>query len=192
MVALLAGWLALPGGRPGADPEPAPLPGEAVAAVIAEREPISSSRWQETSSDGLTIPELRIDAPLVPASRKGPEVAVPDDPAVLGLSTSGAAPCSEEGTALVVGHVSSRGTKGALWPLVAVRSGTSLEVRCPDGSVGRYRASGSATATPKDRLDPGLDTATGPHRLVVVTCGGPVLPSGHYRDNVIAVFVRTP
>ena len=45
-----------------------------------------------------------------------------------------------------------------------------------------------AAEMPKDELPTDIFNASGERRLVVVTCGGPVMANGHYRDNVIVSF----
>lgn len=171
--------------------EPGPLPGDSsVSEAIATLPPVPEP--EQLTADSLSIPSLKIQAPIVPVTIANPdavvrEVPVPDDPATVGMSTAGAQPCAAEGTTLIVGHVSSHGVRGALWPLAGVTEGTELFVRCPAGDLATYRAVAVPATPTKARLDPGVDTASGPHRLVVVTCGGPVV-KGRYRDNVVAIF----
>lgn len=163
---------------------PAPLPGDAGLPT-----PVATARVARTlPADHLSIPALSIEAPLVRVSVDGLKFPVPPDPATIGLSTSGAAVCARQGITLLAGHVSSYGTKGALWPLAAVQKGVRLFIYCPDGKLATYQAISAPEVIAKDELDPDLNTTIGRPRLVLITCGGPVLPSGHYRDNVVASF----
>ena len=44
----------------------------------------------------------------------------------------------------------------------------------------------------KDALPADIYSLKGRARLVLVTCGGPFIPSkGHYRDNIVVTAVRT-
>lgn len=179
-----------PAGQEPAAPPGDPAPVGAVDELSAPTEP------EQLPPDTLAIPSLGIRAQIVPVTilnprSQVPEVPVPEDPASVGISTAGAQPCARQGTTLLVGHVARYRVKGALWPLAGVESGTELFLRCGDGSVATYRAAGPPAVRDKRELDPGINSATGPHRLVVVTCGGPVLPDGHYRDNVVATFMPT-
>lgn len=178
--------LVIVGFRPVVDPAqaPAPLPGDAglPTPVVTARPPAG------LAGDHLSIPALGVEAQLVPVVVDGLRFPVPSDPATVGISTSGAAACSPHGITLLAGHVSSYGVKGALWPLAAVHRGVELYIHCPDGSLATYRAMSAPEVIDKAELDPGLNTKVGNPRLVVVTCGGPVLPNGHYRDNVVASF----
>lgn len=171
---------------PQADPwqAPAPLPGDSALPTPAT----TVAAPQKMAADHVAIPALGIEAPLVPVTVSGLRFPVPQDPATVGLSTSGAPACAEHGITLLAGHVSSYGTKGALWPLAAVRRGVELYIHCADGSLATYEAVSTPEVIAKDELDPDLNTSIGNPRLVVITCGGPVLPSGHYRDNVVASF----
>lgn len=166
--------------------ESAPLPGdEELPAVIAERAPVTDA---PPAADTIRIPALRIEARVVPTAVRAGQVAVPSDPAVVGLAESGAGLCSEAGTALLVGHVVNGSVRGALWPLAATKPGMLLRVGCADGRTRTYRAAGTAVVVPKGTLPTALATIEGPPGVAIVTCGGPVGADGHYVDNVLVTF----
>lgn len=184
-----AGWAMLSGFQQVPAAEPGPHPGDPqLARAIATRAPVAEP--DQLPFDALTIPALKIRATMVEVTITDHNFPVPADPATVGISSTGAALCAARGTTLVAGHVFNRGVQGALWPLAAVKKGAKLHVHCPDGSLATYRATGTPTTPEKQDLDPGLDTTGGPHRLIVITCGGPVMANGHYRDNVVAEFTR--
>lgn len=154
----------------------------------AEPTPAAPSMATDDGSQRLLIDDLGVAAELVPGGIADGELVLPDDPAVLALSTAGADPCTNtEGTVLVSGHVASHGVKGALWPLAQARAGTIATITCPGGRPSRWRAV-RAWQSAKADLDQSVFDTGGSRRLVVITCGGPVLTSGHYRDNVIVEF----
>lgn len=188
-LAVAAGWAMLSGFHQVPAAEPGPHPGDPhLARAIATRAPVGEP--DQLPIDALSIPALKIRATMVAVTITDHDFPVPADPATVGISTTGAPLCAVRGTTLVAGHVASRGVQGALWPLAAVRKGALLHVHCADGSLATYQATGTPTTPLKQDLDPALDTTRGPHRLVVVTCGGPVMANGHYRDNVVAEFTR--
>jgi sortase (surface protein transpeptidase) len=139
------------------------------------------------AADMLTIPDLKITAALVPGRVAADTLQIPSDPAKATLWTDGGQPCGTEGTVLIAGHVISYGTEGALWSLHQVQPGVQAFVTCSDGTVTSWYAV-SAETLPKDDLPPAVFQRKGHRQLVVVTCGGPLLKTGHYRNNVIVRF----
>ena len=127
-----------------------------------------------------------IDAPLLPGTVVGGSLQLPNDPAQLTLYSDGGQPCGPKGTVLISGHVSSHGTRGALWQLAGLAPYTAARVTCADGTESLWRLV-EMQVVPKEDLPADVFDADGQLRLVVVTCGGPVI-GNHYRDNVIAVF----
>lgn len=183
--AMLSGFQQVPAAEPGPHPGDPQL-ARAIATMATVGEP------DQLPTDALSIPALKIQATMIAVTITDHDFPVPADPARVGISTTGAALCAARGTTLVAGHVVNHKVMGALWPLAALRKGVKLFVHCPDGSLATYQATGTPTTPRKQELDPGLDTTSGPHRLIVITCGGPVMADGHYRDNVVAEFTRGP
>ena len=117
------------------------------------------------------------------------QMELPADPSQVGWYRFGALPGDPEGSAVLGGHVDSvRYGTGPLARLAQVREGARVMVTSGEGQRLAYRVTSveriSKAALPVDRLfDP-----TGPHRLVIVTCGGRYLPeAGGYEDNIVVI-----
>ncbi|WP_363321348.1 class F sortase [Saccharomonospora sp.] len=95
---------------------------------------------------------------------------------------------AERGVSLVAGHVSWHGTTGPFAVLWDSRVGDEVTVRDPEGDTWVYRVVAVETLD-KDELGtqaPELFSQDGPHRLVLVTCGGDYLGgTDGYSDNHI-------
>lgn len=187
--------------------EPRPAPAHVNAPAVAIPPTIATDRGVDTEADvvaaleppvppapaevgpRLAIAALGISAPLREVGVSGSELEIPDDPAEVGLWRGGAMPGDETGTVLVSGHVSWNGERGALWTLAASSPGDTIQLVRDDGQVSGWRVT-SISRLPRDADHPELFTSSGIHRLVVVTCGGPVV-DGHYRDLVVVEALRT-
>ncbi|MGW9478351.1 class F sortase [Saccharomonospora azurea] len=94
----------------------------------------------------------------------------------------------DRGAALVSGHVNWHGDTGPFAALLRLSAGDEVTVRDADGRTWTYRVDAAAMLH-KDDLGayaPELFAQDGPHRLVLVTCGGDYLGgSGGYSDNYI-------
>lgn len=149
---------------------PSAQPDPATAAPVA-------------SHPQLRISRLGIAAPLDPVGTVGNEVEIPDDPSRVGHWVHGALPDDTAGTVLVTGHVTWNGQRGALWPLASARTGDLVEIDDTVGGSSHWIVTG-VTTLPRDAEHPDLFSTEGNHRLVVVTCGGPIV-AGQYRDLVV-------
>lgn len=159
-------------------------------AVFADAPPpalASTTRGELPPANTLSIPALGISAPLVAGRVSAGSLEIPSDPTRVTLWTGGGRPCGRTGTVLVAGHVSSFGTRGALWNLHRVTPATIAQLTCPDRTVTTWYANRTQIVH-KDALPSQVYAPEGDRRLVVVTCGGPLLDSGHYRDNVLVWF----
>jgi hypothetical protein len=187
----LVGWGLFP------PPEAAPLPAPfTVAPGSPQGLEDPSGNTPASSAMGanmLLIPSLSVYAPLVPggitASGGGRTLQIPDDPGRLTLFDEGAAVCDRAGTVLVAGHVSSHGVHGALWPLSRIAPRAAVYLTCTDGSVVEWEVV-AVHVNPKADLPQDIFTSTGTVRAEIITCGGPVMPDGHYRDNVRVELAR--
>jgi hypothetical protein len=178
-------------------PAAAPLPQRVFAGITAHHgltQPVpkaqaTAATRPQPATDQLRpqrvyLPELGIDAPWVPEPLTAATLAVPSDVHVLGLSRAGGSPDGTGGTVMLDGHVNYVGQgPGALSPLYLAQPGQLVILTDPAGRVSRWRISGLADPLKND-LDPGLFTATGSRRLVLITCGGRVT-SGQYDRNVV-------
>lgn len=170
--------------QPGPAPEPTPFTVSGQVADPAEALVRDEQSAPQLAPDRLAIPSLGIEAPLVPGTISRRSLEIPDDPATLTLYEGGGEPCGTTGTVLAAGHVVSRGTRGALWPLHRIEPRATAWLSCGDGALTTWRVVGVEVTRKRD-LPQDVFDRSGPRRLVVVTCGGPVMPDGHYRDNVI-------
>ncbi|GAB3819657.1 class F sortase [Tessaracoccus terricola] len=171
--------------RADAAPPPVTSPTGMVAPVVTSAAP--EPEQQQPDGPRLRLAALGISAPLQEVGVEGSELEIPADPTRVGMWRGGARPGDDAGTVLVSGHVSWDGRRGALWELAAATPGQEVQLVTPAGSTSTWRV----TAVERLRRDadhPELFTTSGPHRLVVVTCGGPVV-DGHYRDLVAVVAV---
>lgn len=133
----------------------------------------------------LTVPAIGVSAPVREVGVSEGELEIPGDPAEVGIWRGGASPGDDSGTVLVTGHVSWDGQRGALWRLAATSPGDAVQLTDPAGGTSHWRVD-SVTSVPRDADHPDLFTRDEEHRLVVVTCGGPLV-GGHYRDLVVVV-----
>jgi len=170
---------------PAAHPEwldaapPAAAPGAEPATPVTPAEPI----W-------LSLPGQSVEAPVVAVGLEADgELAVPEDPRVLGWWRGGAHPSAARGTVVIDGHVDARGIgAGALFRLADLKPGATVSVTTAEGSrsyvVDAVR-SYQKTALPREIFD-----TTGVPRLVLITCGGEFDFDTHqYADNVVAYAV---
>jgi hypothetical protein len=169
---------------------PAPSSAAPAAAQAAPAEsvpPPSAVASTPAAPVGLTVPaigvrtglllELGIDA--------GGGLEVPPDAETAGWFTLAPAPGSP-GPAVITGHVDYAGVPGVFHRLAELNPGDEVTVVRADGSqvvFDIYRVERYAKSEfPTERVYG--DTADPELRLI--TCGGALDRSGHYRDNVVA------
>lgn len=150
------------------------------------------------SSEPMTVsvPDLGIEAPMVETDIVDNELIIPDDVRKVTRYVGGAAPGDPTGTVLIAGHVNSRRMgRGALFPLAGIEPGTVITVNDAKGAAHRYVTVGLIT-TGKDTLPADIFSKEGEPRLVMITCGGPLLRTAtggsSYRDNVIVTARPLP
>jgi Sortase domain len=135
----------------------------------------------------LALPARGLTAPVVPAVT-GPDGALvlPEAPSVVGWWTPGALAGALTGTAVVAGHVdTAEAGPGALAVLREVEVGEPVVLRGADGRAVTYRVT-ARRQHPKVELPRDVFATGGPHRLVLVTCGGAFdRTTRHYSDNVV-------
>jgi len=116
-------------------------------------------------------------------------LAVPDDPRRVGWWIGGARPGDPTGTVTIAGHVDDRARPGALFRLAELPIGAMVYV---DGETRRFSYRVAARRVyRKQRLPAEVFDRGVPHRLVLITCGGP-FHDGHYDDNVIVYASAVP
>jgi hypothetical protein len=140
----------------------------------------------------VRIQSLGIDAPVAPVGidiSKG-VLGVPPPILRTGWWTDGAAPGARTGSVLIAGHVDRAGIgPGAFFKLHEANAGDHVTVTTRGGRTFTYRVVSVHTYL-KRNLPASIYSLKGRPRLVLVTCGGPFIPSaGHYRDNVVLTAV---
>lgn len=204
LVASAAVWFA----RPQVDTTPAPTPTVTYSLTpqqaIAAPEPPPAVGAPKMSVAAMApgsmwIPSLGAYGPLVDGTvvlEDGVRsLELPDDPSRMTVWAEGAAPAAQAGTTLVSGHVSYRGTPGTLRDLAYIEPGARIHVKDAAGKVTSWvNAAADVVEVEKTALPAWVWAgAAGPKRLVLVTCGGPLIPgTDRHRDNVIATAVPAP
>lgn len=183
---------------PSASPSPSPSstvtttsdPGGSGTGVTVARSQATISPAVVDPPVTLSVPSLGVSAEVVPVGvRADGAMEIPRDGASIGWYRWGPEPGDPTGSAVLSGHVSTRaGGPGALLRLAEAAPGDVLQVVTASGEQLAYRVVGVETITksvlPVDRIF----ARDVPHRLTIVTCGGPFQPElGSYRDNVVVV-----
>ena len=138
----------------------------------------------------VSVPTLGVAAPVVPTGVTGAGNAqIPRDGDVVGWYEFGAAPGDSRGSAVLIGHRDTEAEgPGALFELDQLRPGARIIVSRSGESL-RYEVV-SLRSTEKSGLPDALFRRTGPHQLVLITCGGPyIADAGGYQDNLFAIAV---
>ncbi len=134
----------------------------------------------------LTLTRLALRAPIVPVTVSGGVMSVPRDPRTLGWWAGGANPGASSGSAVIVGHVNYAGIAGVLGRLPQTRLGDEIVLTEHQLRL-RYRITAVRSYAKTSGIPADAFSATGPPRLVLITCGGAFDPNtGNYLDNLVA------
>lgn len=165
-------------------PEKEIAPAPAVKNSPAEAAPVEIPSTIGTQApDLLSVPALGISATIVTSPLRNNALVIPSSQYV-GEYTEGTPLTGTEGTTLLVGHVNfPDGSMGAMGPITYAKPGQIINASDGTGRIHAYRIATVATYV-KQALPDEVFATTGPRRLVLVTCGGPVI-NGYYRDNVV-------
>ncbi len=110
---------------------------------------------------------------------------IPEDPARIGWWAAGAMPGQPEGSLVLAGHMDGLNHGGAMSILLDIEAGDSVAIQDRRGGTHRYRVV-ARSIQPRESIDPSLFTTDGPHRLVLITCGGTYdRQAGQYSDNIV-------
>jgi hypothetical protein len=134
----------------------------------------------------VVVADRDITAPVVAVGTEGNGAL--QLPAIdeVGWWIGGATPADSAGSIVLAGHVDDHTGPGALFTLDKVAVGAVIELRTRTATTS-YAVT-SVRQFRKQKLPADLFRADGPHRLVVITCGGPFdYSTGHYRDNLVVV-----
>lgn len=179
--------------------QPAPLPRSEFN--LSRLPPLSSDPIPEVRAtaggplrkDHVYLSSVQIAAPYVPIGAVGSELNIPQNVQTVGHWTGGADVNAAQGTTLLAGHVDYVGQgAGAFYRLYRVEPGAVVVVTDGTGQATVWRVT-SLSVIVKTALPAQLFTNSGPRRLVLITCGGPLLHQtdsngqsyNTYRDNVV-------
>ncbi|MBO3142475.1 class F sortase [Dermatophilus congolensis] len=195
----VTGVLLLWGGLKGSPPDAAPLPARTFSLKVEDARRLTAvrhdaraagvRRLSRISPSRVVIPSLGVDAPIVDAPVRARELVVPGDVKVVGRWGAGASLGADQGDTLLAGHVDVRGDLGALHQLSRIEPGAEVYTSDAVGRV-QFWTAASLIVRAKDHL-PSWQ-ASGPRRLILVTCGGPVQRREgrwSYRDNILVTAV---
>ncbi|KDN20952.1 class F sortase, partial [Amycolatopsis rifamycinica] len=197
-VAVVAGT-ALPAAGAAGAAAPVPSPSPAATASATPAAPAAQTPSPSSSpSSPAPPPPQRPGTVRLPAGGTatlvrrdlgpGGELPVPAD---LGQATWwGAALDAASGASVFAGHVNWRGATGPFAELWSARIGTEVTIVDSAGKTWRYRIAQLVTVHKNDlpaRAD-ALFGPSGPHRVVLVTCGGRwVGGSDGYEENRVVI-----
>lgn len=139
----------------------------------------------------LRMPRLKLSARIVPVGVGSTgALAVPDDPAVLGWWSSGAAPGDATGSIVVDGHVdSARYGLGVFAHLQELMVGDKVELSAASGRTIVFAIAGRRSYAKSSLPSSVFDQSLG-ERLVLITCGGRFdRRTAHYDDNLVLYAV---
>jgi hypothetical protein len=188
-------------------PAPSPRPVVVNAATVPPAQdaipprpggPVKPAAWAGTPAGAsgqvaisrLEIQELGVSAPVVDVGVLADgQLQIPSDPEVIGRWSGGAQAAAPFGALVLAGHVdTARQGPGALFRIRDLAPGALIVAR-DGGRAVTYRVT-ELRRVDKDDLVPSTDPFRQdvPHRLVLITCGGPFdRRTRHYRDNVVVL-----
>lgn len=165
-----------PGGS-AAHPSPGAGAGDAPAPPLPRAVPLR-----------LTVPTLRLSAPLVPVGLDTARHLQPpplDRPREAGWYAAGPTPGSA-GTALVVGHVDDRTGPAVFFLLAKLRPGDPIDVTRADGRTAHFTVDAVALYPKKHFPSRQVyGTRPGPPQLRLLTCGGRYSARTGYVANTV-------
>jgi LPXTG-site transpeptidase (sortase) family protein len=186
---------------PSPEPEPADQDRRATQSVQSriERPATRSASLAEAQTDQVAppvrvrVPAAGMDAPLdqVGVAPDG-QMEIPDDAARGGWYKFGPAPGSEQGSAVLAGHVDDRfGRAGSFLLLTQAQEGDEVLIDHADGSRTTYRITTRQTVAKAELAVQDLFRRDGEPNLVLVTCTGDWSPQTGYLDNLVLTAVPT-
>ena len=162
-------------------------PGEikALGPAVLSRPSRAGSTIRRLPANEVDIPSLGVTAPLLAEPIVRGSLTIPPDVHQVGWYNGGGQIGARTGTLLLAGHVNYVGQGwGAFGHLADVRRGATVFTTDATGAVQAWRVT-AVTAMLQADLPQGIFAASGPRRLVLVTCGGTLEPDHLYNDNVV-------
>jgi len=170
----------------GTQPRPGSAGSRSTTGAAAPRPP-APTRTPPGVPTKLTLPGLRVSAPVVPAgTRPDGELRLPRSPRVVGWWVRSAPAGDRHDSTVLAGHVDTAAEGlGALAALRNIEVGGQVVLTDAFGGEHSYKVA-ARRVYPKYALPDDVFTVIGRARLVLVTCGGPFdEEAGRYRDNVV-------
>ena len=162
-------------------------PGEirALGPAVVPHPAHAGSGTGSLSANAVEIPSLGATAPLLAEPLVKGYLSIPSDVHDVGWYSGGGRLGGRSGTLLLAGHVNYVGQGwGAFGHLAELRRGAAVFTTDPAGAVQAWRVT-AVTSMLQAKLPQGIFAASGPRRLVLVTCGGTLEPDHLYNDNVV-------
>ena len=194
-------WLATPALTDFGTAHPPPLPPTRAADRPVPATPSTTTTAPVPQADStlpgepirLTIPTQQVQAAVVAVESVDGVLGVPDDVSQVGWWTGSALVGASTGTTVLDGHVDSAAAgPGALFRLRELRPGDPLRLETATRRIG-YTVIGRRIISKAGPLPADLFSATGPPRLVLISCGGPFdRVTRSYRDNIVIFAVAIP
>jgi hypothetical protein len=145
----------------------------------------TGSRVRPLPANEVDIPSLDVTAPLLAEPLVKGYLVIPADVHSVGWYSGGGKLGAKTGTLLLAGHVNYVGQGwGAFGHLADLQRGATVFTTDSAGAVQAWRVT-AVTAVLQTRLPQDIFDASGPRRLVLVTCGGTLEPDHLYNDNVV-------
>jgi LPXTG-site transpeptidase (sortase) family protein len=134
----------------------------------------------------IEIPSLAVDAAVVAVGLESDGSMEIPPPTVAGWYHYGPLPGASVGSAVIAGHVDSRGLPGVFLELRRVEIGAYIAISNADGRVHRYVVNERFQVDKQDLPSAELFRTTGEPVLTLITCGGEFDRSARrYDDNII-------
>lgn len=171
-------------------PSSSPSPAPPVAADIPRTDIDSRADPQGPPPQAprrVAVPALGIDMPVVPVGLDAAGgVSIPPASHTAGWYRFSSGLLDRAGSIVIVSHIDAWDGIGPFSRLKDASAGTEVTLTGDDGAR-TFRVDAVAQPAKAPGSLAGYFTATGPLRLVLITCGGVFdEATGHYRDNVIA------
>ncbi len=160
-----------------------------IAATIptARVTPSPSTSSEVADPTHISLPAAAISAVVAPVDRTaGPALPRELPGSRVGWFRGTSRP-GEPGVSLLVGHSVWRGEPGVFAELHEAAPGSRFEVTDAGGAFHTFTVVGQSV-TRKGRLDPSLLAFSPEHRVLLITCTGPVDPSRGLRSQNLVVL----
>lgn len=170
------------------DPNAVLVPMGMQVSLAEQRAVEARARKHDWGPGTIVVPALGAYAPYSRYSISNGMLGLPDDVKKVGVYDNKVTATSKEGTFLFAGHVDNRHQgPGALHDMYRAQP-DMLVITTDFNNKKHFWRVDTKRAYHKQGLPQDVFRADGPHRLVMVTCGGAVLGTAgnaYYEDNVV-------